>query len=114
MIKGINKLAKRCLSIIQQREQNGAYISTQPWGLLKHLSSEVSEVHEAYANYIDDCMLDDESKQQYAQDCLAMEVADVIVCALTFSASMNLDIKTALKNVIEKNKLRAEGKGDKK
>ena len=102
----LNELAASSLDVLQRREANGANVSSNRWGILKHMAGEVVEVADALHTYTLSGNLVNES-------ILASEVADVIICALNFAAALKLDIEKALEDKMQLNKNRAYGIGDK-
>ena len=103
----LNEMAEDMFNVALQRQKNGANISTSPLAMLKHCATEVVEATEAYVCYTKDC-----SGDKY--DTFSSELADIIACALIISDNLGIDIEKALRECYEKNKARAEGKGDKK
>lgn len=96
----LNELAKVMCDAAQKREQNGAAIKTDTVSMLKHTATEVV-----------DCF-------KHNGVCLSStfpsELADIIACVLIIAGIHRIDIERALNACYEKNKARAEGKGDKK
>lgn len=108
----LDKLSKKCWKIIRKREENGANLSTESWSLLKHLCSEVSEVHEAFAGVVCNQVESPEFFEGEKRN-LENELGDVLVCVLTFAYNEELSIMDGLKRVIKQNKKRAKRMGDK-
>lgn len=96
----LNGLAKEAFEIAKAREQNTDVLSC-----LKHCSGEVVEAIDAYKTY-NNFMFDIGGKDRFAD-----ELADVIMCILTLSASKNIDIENALDKCLEKNRQRAKFHG---
>lgn len=87
---------------------------------LKHCAGEVVEaVQERFKldtfiaehGYYDSGSLDDQANE--IKHSYSHELADIIICVLNEAEKADIDIEQAILEVIEKNKLRAEGKGDK-
>ena len=89
----LNGLAKEAFEIAKARGQK-----TDALSCLKHCSGELVEATEAYNNWTFNIGDD----VQFAD-----ELADVIMCILTLSASENIDIEKALLKCLEKNRKRA-------
>lgn len=102
----LNELAEQSLDVLRRREANGAEVSSDRWGILKHTAGEVMEVADALHMYTLSGNLVNELE-------LAEEVADVIICALNFAALMRLDINKAVADKMRLNENRACGIGDK-
>lgn len=103
----LNGMAENMFNVALQRQKHGANISTNPLALLKHCATEVVEATEAYVRYVHDSTGD-------KYDMFSGELADIIACALIISDNLGIDIEKALRECYEKNRMRAEGKGDKK
>lgn len=110
----LNKLAEECKQIAKARVSNGADIEP-PENALKACAGEVIEAVQAqkdaenyykYLDYPDDRL--DRLFSSYAE-----ELADIIICVLVTASNDGIDIEKAVLDKIEKNKLRAERKGDK-
>lgn len=99
----LNELAKKCHAIMKKRMENGADISGD---CLKHCSGELVEAVEARSVFRFSGFNAD--KRAYAH-----ELADIIVCVLDQAVMDGIDIQKALEETVEKNELRASGKGDK-
>ena len=102
----LNEMAQESLDVLRRREANGAGISSDRWGILKHMAGEAMEVADALHMYTLSGNLVNELN-------LASEVADVIICALNFAATMGLDIDKAVADKMRLNENRACGIGDK-
>ena len=70
---------------------------------LKHCAGEIAEATQAVDNY-QSCVCEETEKQ------MADEVSDVIMCMLTLSAEMGINIEQAILNCLEKNRKRARAK----
>lgn len=103
----LNKLAKQMWEVTNKRQKNGADISTDTVHMLKHTATEVVEAIEAHVRYLEDF-------DTITQQLFAKELADIVACVLIIAAEENIDIEYALEAVYEKNKARAELRGDKK
>ena len=102
----LNKLSTDAYIVAKKRELNGAFIKTAPNDILKHCAGEVMEATEAYCDYAYE--MTDENEEKFQN-----EVADIMTCCLIISGYIKFDIELALNRVMEKNRLRAEKKGDK-
>lgn len=102
----LNEMAAASFEVLQQREANGADVSSDRWGILKYMAGEVVEVADALHTYTFSGNLTNEMN-------LASEVADVIICAFNFAALMGLDIEAAVEKKMRLNENRARGIGDK-
>lgn len=109
----LNKMAGEAHETAKTREENGANIKTDTFSMLKHCATEVVEATEVYAKAKEyfECkgILSFNYLEQFRQ-----ELADIITCVLIIAGHLNIDIESALKEVQDKNKARAEGTGDKK
>lgn len=103
----LNKLCEVSLENATQRMNNGANIDTNTRKMLKHCATEVVEAVDAYSNFVWI-----RKKEHLAH--FASELADIICCVLIIAGKEGIDIEDAIAKCIEKNRLRAEGKGDKK
>ncbi|MCQ2575305.1 MAG: hypothetical protein MJ162_01080 [Treponema sp.] len=114
----LNEIKKITLEVGKARIKNGAKLCDGDF--LKHCAGEVVEaVQERFKldtfiaehGYYDSGSWGDEAdkiKLSYSH-----ELADIIICVLNEAEKADIDIEKAILEVIEKNKLRAEGKGDK-
>ena len=109
----LNQMAENMFNVTLQRQKNGANINTNPLAMLKHCATEVVEATEAYSKikYFPQLNL---NEQEIEKEHFAEELADIIACVLITSDFLGIDIEKALRECYEKNKARAEGKGDKK
>lgn len=116
----LNKLCEVSLANATQRMNNGAHIDTETRKMLKHCATEVVEAADAWARVVETgnglnpgvllkMELLTQSKKHFAS-----ELADIICCVLIIAGKEGIDIEDAITKCIEKNRLRAEGKGDKK
>ena len=106
----LNGLCKTAHEYAKQRQENGGKISPETQSMLKHCATEVVEAMEALAEYR--CMKDCGVKSDKSY--FVSELSDIICCCMIIAAHENIDIKKAIEDCIEKNRKRAEGKGDKK
>lgn len=88
----LNTMATQSLKIAENRGQATDTLST-----LKHCAGEVVEATDAYVHSIYNKNLREEFE---------LELADVIMCILTISGHLNIDIEKALKKCMQKNKER--------
>lgn len=109
----LNQMAENMFNVALQRQKNGANISINPLAMLKHCATEVVEATEAYSKVMYFPQLN-RNEQEIEKEHFAGELADIIACVLITSDNLGIDIEKALRECYEKNKARAEGKGDKK
>lgn len=107
----LNKTAKEALKNAELRQKNGANISSETRTMLKHCATEVIEATESFTEL---CL----SFQNFSDFCkhkkhFESELADIVCCVLIIAAKEGIDIEKAINDCIEKNRKRAEGKGDK-
>ena len=121
MKMNLNEIANEALRIAEQREKNGAAIKTDTRSMLKHCATEVVEAMEAYQKYRCAPWFEEGSSIQDLNRRIekwkkrfAAELADIITCCLIIAPLESIDIEEAIAKCQEKNRLRAEGKGDKK
>lgn len=100
----INEFASNALATAMDRERKGQ-LKSDTMSLLKHCAGEVVEASEAYARWRFPSHSED-AHDLYKED-FAMELADVITCALIAAAKEKIDIKQALIDVQKKNARRA-------
>jgi len=106
----LNGLCKTAHEYAKRRQENGGKVSTETQAMLKHCATEVVEATEAYTEY------------RYVKDCgvkadksyFVSELSDIICCCMIIAAHEDIDIEKAIEDCVEKNRKRAEGKGDKK
>lgn len=107
----LNELKKQTWEIYKKRVANGATIETDH---LKHCAGELIEAVNAREEFYERGKRVEEKRYIKLQTEYAHELADIIICVLNEAEKANIDIENAILEVVEKNKLRAEGKGDKK
>ena len=120
----LNEIAKISYETARKRQENGANISVETRDMLKHCATEVVEAMEAYANYEDrlhfvelskaGLEIDDNRKTDVMKSKFASELADIICCAAIIAHAEKINLNKAMASCLEKNRLRAEDKGDKK
>lgn len=101
----LNKMSKEAYEVAVERHENGANIKTDALSMLKHCATEVIEATEAFVKV---------NNGLSTHSTFYAELADIITCVLIIAGHNGIDIEQALKDVQEKNKARAEGRGDKK
>lgn len=104
----LNELCQMAYENASKREAKDGKVSTNSLQMLKHTATEVIEATEAYNNYY----LRDSECVDYKKD-FASELADIVCCVLIIAGKENIDMEKALTECMEKNYLRAEGRGDK-
>lgn len=107
----LEELSEVALYTAEKRMKNGANIKTDTFAMLKHCATEVIEVTEVYTK--SQWQLN-KNEMEIELEYFASELADVIMCCLIIAGKEGIDIEEALLKVAEKNKARADGKGDKK
>ena len=108
-----NDIAKASYETARKRQENGANISVKTRDMLKHCATEVVEAMEAYTRM--DCYPQlNKHEQEIFKDHFASELADIISCAAIIAHAEGIDLNKAMSSCLEKNRLRAEGTGDKK
>ena len=117
----LNEIANEALRTAEQRERNGAAIKTDTSSMIKHCATEVVEAMEAYQKYGYATYFEEGSsiqelnrKIEEHKNNFASELADIIMCCFIIASLESIDIEEAIAKCQEKNRLRAEGKGDKK
>lgn len=129
----LNKFSTESYIIAQTRQDNGGNINTDPLQMLKHCATEVIEATEAYTAYnamqhliVDPDAIDleekwagmeepdacEESLKESTAD-FEKELADIISCCAIIAGKENIDLEKALTECYERNKARAERRGDK-
>lgn len=111
----LNTLAKCCYDIAEKRRENGAFgkkCNDAPT-LLKHCATEVVECMESYVDW-QYCKNSAVEFENNSRRDFVSELADIITCCLIIAGIENIDIEKALRECCEKNRARAEGRGDKK
>ena len=108
----LNEKAKEALENAEKRNANGANIKTDPYHMLKHAATEVIEAQQAYDGVVygesEDPVIDRFNKAAFNS-----ELADIVCCVLIIAGKLGIDIEQAINLCIEKNRKRAEKKGDK-
>ena len=108
-----NDIAKASYETARKRQENGANISVKTRDMFKHCATEVVEAMEAYTRM--DCYPQlNKPEQEIFKDHFASEIADIISCAAIIAHAEGIDLNKAMSSCLEKNRLRAEGRGDKK
>lgn len=128
----LNEISKDCLEIARRRESFGGP-KADTMNCLKHCGGEIIECGIAFNDYFEVRNLasdlneknvkkkwkglnDPDGCEEFYQEKKAefeSELADIIVCALIIGAREKVNVESALKNCVEKNRKRAEGSGDK-
>lgn len=107
----LNEIAGISYRNARKRQDNGANINVGTRAMLKHCATEVVEATEAYAKY----QADGEHHDDYVYPAnFASELADIICCCTIIAEGEKIDLDQAVADCLEKNRLRAEGIGDKK
>lgn len=107
----LNELCKTTYAVAERRQKNGGNIRTDTHSMLKHCATEVVEATEAYSDWQNH--FDGPCSLELEGDFIG-ELTDIICCVLIIAGKENIDIEQAITDCIEKNRKRAEGKGDKK
>lgn len=102
----LNEIAKQSAEIQRQRIKNGAKLSLDPIGILKHCSGEVVEATEAYIKQLYE-------GNEIARKSFEEELADIILVVMSLSGLQKIDIEKVVKEKLKKNLDRANLKGDK-
>lgn len=92
----LNNIARQSLKIAEYRK-----LETDALSCIKHCAGEIAEATQAVDNY-QSCVCEETEKQ------MADEISDVIMCMLTLSAEMGINIEQAILNCLEKNRKRAK------
>lgn len=109
----LNEIAKASYETAKKRQENGANLSVKTTDMLKHCATEVIEAMEAYTTM--DCYPQlNKPEQEIFKDLFASELADIISCVAIIAHAEEIDLDKAVADCLEKNRLRAEGRGDKK
>lgn len=95
----LNDVAEQAYLLAKQRQLDTGVLST-----LKHCAGEVVEATEAYAKL--QCTSDTARARALIYD-TGLELADVIICALTASVKLNIDIEMCINEAMQKNARRA-------
>lgn len=110
----LNELAEKCDKYSRMREKNGAFGDNDD--VLKHCAGEVVEAVHAWEELFR-CKISVEmpmSEKEKALVDYADELMDAMYCLLVACKREGINVELALLNCIDKNRKRAEGKGDKK
>lgn len=102
----LNEIAKQSAEIQRQRIKNGAKLSLDPVGILKHCSGEVVEATEAFI--IHRYENNETTKKHFAE-----ELSDIVLVVMSLSGLLEIDIEETVKEKLQKNWDRANLKGDK-
>ena len=100
----LNELAVMAYENAEKREAKDGKVSTDTRQMLKHCATEVVEAAEAYNSFVDGVA---------NKEIFASELADIICCVLIIAGKENIDMEYALTTCMEKNYMRATGRGDK-
>lgn len=95
----LNDIAEQAYMIAKARDLDTDIVST-----LKHCAGEVVEATEAYTKFVS--TESPNKAAEYKKD-LALEIADIIICALTASARIGEDIEDCISQAMQKNAQRA-------
>lgn len=95
----LNDLAEQAYLLAKQRELKTDIVST-----LKHCAGEVVEATEAYTNL---SYVSTSDRRKAKTEEMGLELADIIICALTASAKLGLDIEEYIGKAMQKNAQRA-------
>lgn len=119
----LNEISKKSYEIAERRYRNGAFGSKQNTvqNLLKHCAGEVVEAMSAFSNWQEDVkfgavsmgVTDPDWTRCTPKDAYISELADIICCVLIIAGKQNIDIEKAILDCTEKNRKRANKKGDK-
>ena len=102
----LNELCVMAYENAEKREAKDGKVSTDTMQMLKHTATEVVEATEAYLDY-------GYINKTQAKRVFASELADIVCCVLIIAGKENIDMEYALTACMEKNYMRATGKGDK-
>ena len=102
----LNELCVMAYENAAKREAKDGKVSTNTMKMLKHTATEVVEATEAYNDY-------EYVDKPQAKAVFASELADIVCCVLIIAGKENIDMEYALTACMEKNYMRAVGKGDK-
>ena len=129
----LNELCQMAYENASKREAKDGKVSTDTMRMLKHTATEVVESVESFVAYRDIKNLAEnlnatdldekwesqeepdvcEEHYQKTRERFASELADIVCCVLIIAGKENIDMEKALTECMEKNYLRAEGRGDK-
>ena len=102
----LNELCVMAYENAEKREAKDGKVSTDTMQMLKHTATEVVEATEAYLDY-------GYINKTQAKRVFASELADIVCCVLIIAGKENIDMEYALTACMEKNYMRATGRGDK-
>ena len=102
----LNELCVMAYENAEKREAKDGKVSTGTMKMLKHTATEVVEATEAYLDY-------GYINKTQAKRVFASELADIVCCVLIIAGKENIDMEYALTACMEKNYMRATGRGDK-
>lgn len=95
----LNDIAEQSYIIAKQRDLNTDVLST-----LKHCAGEVVEATEALTKFM---IAQDWNTCEKHKVALGLELADIIICALTASARVGINIEDYINEAMQKNAQRA-------
>ena len=102
----LNELCVMAYENAAKREAKDGKVSTDTMQMLKHTATEVVEATEAYADH-------EYVNKTQTKKVFASELADIVCCVLIIAGKENIDMEYALTECMEKNYMRATGRGDK-
>lgn len=110
----LTELAERAWWAIKERAQNGAAVSSDAVGTMKHAAGEVVEAVEAYYQWLKA----DGKDRPFVKRLFAKEVADVVVCCLVaindmFGGDADFSFEQVLEDTVALQERRAAKEGDK-
>lgn len=110
----LNETAKKCFENAVKRHANGGNVSVDTFHMLKHCATETVEACAAHERWdtVAQYTNDQQTLREYKLD-FEREVADILCCALIICGAESLDAERIIAECMEKNRLRAEGIGDK-
>ena len=95
----LNDIAEQAYLLAKQRGFETDVLST-----LKHCAGEVLEATEAYTNL---SYVSTSDRRKAKTEEVGLEIADIIICALTASVRLNIDIEEYIGKAMQKNAQRA-------
>lgn len=95
----LNDVAEQAYILAEKRQLDTDVLST-----LKHCAGEVVEATEAYTKL--QSTPSPNQAEVYIHD-TGLELADIIICALTASVKLGIDIETSINEAMQKNARRA-------
>jgi len=127
----LNELCKMAYENAAKREAKDGKVSTNTMQMLKHTATEVMEAVESFVSYRDIKDLADnlnatdldekwesqeepdvcEEHYQRTRKQFMSELADIVCCVLIIAGKENIDMEYALTACMEKNYMRATGRG---